>query len=566
MSGIRESLGESKNALAEVFRNRNLRRLNLAFAGSVIGDWAYAVAASVYAYTQGGATAVGVLGVVRFVSMALLAPFTSLIADRFDRTRVMIASDFIRVVLVLAAALVIRLDGPPIGVYALSVLTAVAGTAFRPAQAALMPSLANHPRELTAANVASSTVESVGFFAGPAIGGLLLAVTGVAAVYVFNAATFVWSALLVIGLRPVTKIEAAEEADVVAGSGEIEAGAATEPTKHSSMFAGVGDGYREIFRNRDLRLLVGLYCAQTVVAGASMVFTVAIALDLLKLDESGVGLINSSVGVGGLIGGFAALMLAQRGKLARDFGLGVILWAAPLLLIAAWPTLTSTLIAMAFIGLANSVVDVNAYTILQRLVPDEVMARVFGAMESAIVAGMGLGAILMPILIHAIGLRSGLAVIGASVSLLVVAGITGLQRIDRFSLAPAGLELIRSVAMLGVLPENVLERLARRAEVVIVSSGQPVFSEGDSGDLFYVIESGTADVTIGGKYVSTLSAGDSFGEIALLRDLPRMATITATSDLVTRAIEREQFLPAVAGDAESSNQAELVITRLLALR
>ena len=118
MSGIRESLSESKNTLAEVFRNRNLRRLNLAFAGSVIGDWAYAVAASVYAYTQGGATAVGALGVVRFVSMALLAPFTSLLADRFDRTRVMIASDFIRVVLVLAAALVIRLDGPPIVVYA----------------------------------------------------------------------------------------------------------------------------------------------------------------------------------------------------------------------------------------------------------------------------------------------------------------------------------------------------------------------------------------------------------------------------------------------------------------
>ena len=261
-----------------------------------------------------------------------------------------------------------------------------------------------------------------------------------------------------------------------------------------------------------------------------------------------------------------ALLLAQRGKLARDFGLGVILWAAPLLLIAAWPTLTSTLIAMAFIGLANSVVDVNAFTILQRLVPDAVMARVFGAMESAIVGGMGLGAVLMPILIHTIGLRSGLVVIGLGVSLLVVAGISGLQRIDRVALAPAGLELIRSVAMLGVLPENVLERLARRAEVVTVSSGQTVFSEGDHGDLFYVIESGTADVTIGGIYVSTLSAGDSFGEIALLRDLPRMATITATSDLVTRAIEREQFLPAVTGNAESSNQAELVITRLLAIR
>ena len=564
MSEIRESLSESTNALAEVFRNRNLRRLNLAFAGSVVGDWAYAVGASVYAYTQGGVAAVGVLGVVRFVSMALFSPFTSLLADRFDRKRVMIAADSIRVVLVLAAALVIRLDGPPIVVYALAVLTAVAGTAFRPAQAALTPSLANHPGELTAANVAASTVESVGFFAGPAIGGLLLAMTGVASVYVFNAATFVWSALLVLGVHPITPTAAAVGSATATGTGET--GDVAEPKKRSGMFAGMGDGYREIFKNRDLRLLAGLYCAQTIVAGASLVFTVAIALDLLKLGHSGVGVINSAVGVGGLIGGFVALLLAQRGKIARDFGLGVILWAAPLLLIAAWPTLTSALIAMTLIGLANSVVDVNAYTILQRLVPDAVMGRVFGALEGVVVGGMGLGALMMPFLIDSIGLRSGLVVIGAGVSLIVVLGIAGLKRIDTVALAPAGLDLIRGVAMLGVLPGKVVDRLARRAKVVNVPSGQAVFSEGDVGDLFYVIESGTGDVTIRGEYVCTLSAGDSFGEIALLRDVPRAATITATSDLVMRAIERDQFLAAVTGDGESSNQAELLVTRLLASR
>ncbi len=560
MSEIQESLRESRTALSDVFRNRNLRRLNLAFAGSVIGDWAYGVAASVYAYRQGGVTAVGVLEVVRFVSMAVLAPFAALLADKFARKRVMISADAVRVVLVLTAAVLIELDGPPLAVYALAVVTSIVGTAFRPALAALMPSLANHPGELTAANVASSTIESIGFFVGPAIGGLLLSVTGIATVYAFNAATFVWSALMVVGLRPVTVTAPVDLAD-------INASMTDESTdERLSLFAGVGDGFREIFTNRDIRLLIGLSVAQTIVAGASVVFGVAIALDLLDLGNGGVGLLDSALGVGGLLGGFVALMLSQRGSLARDFGFGIILWAAPLFLIAAWPTLPSTLIAMAIIGVANSVVDVNAYTILQRLVPDEVMGRVFGAMESAVVGGMALGAILMPILISTIGLRSGLVVIGAGVSLVVIVGIPGLQRIDKVALAPAGLDMIRGIPILSPLPDNVLERLARRSVTVNVPSGHVVLREGDVGDQFFIIESGTLDVSIRGGLVRTLSAGDSFGEIALLRDIPRTATVTATSDVTARTIARDEFLSAVIGDGESSNQADLVVTRLLTIR
>ncbi len=556
--GIGESIRESKEAVAEVFRNRNLRRLNLAFAGSIIGDWAYALGASVYAYRQGGATAVGILGVVRFLSMAILAPITSLLADKFDRKKVMIGSDLLRVALVLGAAVAISVDGPPIVVYALTILTSVTGTAFRPAQASLMPSLVNQPGELSAANVASSTIDSVGFFIGPAIGGLLLGVASIPWVYVFNALTFVWSALLVAGLQPARRTEAETDED---NEARAEDSAQTPGT-----FAGAGDGYREIFGNRDVRLLVGLYCAQTVVYGASVVFSVAIALDLLHLKESGVGVINAAVGVGGLVGGFVALMLAQRGKLARDFGVGVILWAAPLLLIAAWPTLASALIAMALVGVGNSIVDVNAYTILQRLVPDEVMGRVFGAMESAVIGGMALGALLMPILIHTVGLRTGLVIIGVSITLIATLGISGLRRIDRVALAPVGLELLRGVSILGVLPENVLERLARSAKLVTVLGGQMVFSEGDTGDLFYVIESGTVDVSIAGKVVNSLVAGDSFGEIALLRNIPRMASITTTSDLTAYTIGRDRFLAAVTGHGDAADQAELVIGPLLAGR
>ena len=552
MAGAGEQMRESREAIAAVFRNPGLRRLNIALVGSVLGDWAYAVAASVYAYTQGGATAVGVLGTVRYVLVALVLPFSSMLADRFDRRRVMIASDVLRAVLVGAAAAVIEFDGPPLVVYVLAVLMSLVGSPFRPAQAALMPTLAEHPSELTAANVASSTIESVGFFIGPAIAGVLLAVTDVATVYVFDALTFAWSAVVVMGLRTPDR---ASEGSTVDGEGGEDA--ADGPT---SMFAGAGDGYREILRSRDLRLLIGLYCGQTVVAGASLVFGVAIALDLLDIGESGVGLLDAMTGVGGLAGGVVALLLARRNQLARDFGLGVILWSAPLLLVAAWPTLASAIIAMVLIGLANSVVDVNAFTILQRLVPDAVMGRVFGAMESAVIGGMALGSLLMPLFINTIGLRAGLAVIGGSVTTLVLLGSAGLRRIDREALAPVALDLFRGVPMFAVLPEQSIERLAQAAEQVTVPSGRSVFSEGEPGDRFYVVESGRVDVTIRDEFVRSLAHGESFGEIALLRDIPRTATVTAAGDVVLRAIDRDTFISVVTGHGDAAAQADQVVT------
>ena len=432
-------------------------------------------------------------------------------------------------------------------------LTALTATAFRPAQMALLPRLANHPGELTAANVAASTIESVGFFAGPAVAGVLLAVADVPVVFGFNALTFLWSGALVALVRvPEAAVDEVPDED---GAGD------DEPPK--SLLSGAGAGFREIFASRDLTVLMGLYCAQTVVAGASLVFGVAIALDLLGMDESRVGVLDAMVGVGGLVGGFIALVLATRGRLAVDFGVGVLLWSAPLLLIVAWPDLGPVLLVMAILGLGNSLVDINAFTIMQRLVSDEVMGRVFGAVDSALIAGMALGSLAMPLLINTVGLRTGLLVLGASVSVVAIASLAALRRIDTVALAPEGLELIRSVALFAPLPERGIERLARCAAVVTVTAGEEVFHAGDRGDRFYVIESGQAEVIITDELSTQLEAGGSFGEIALLRDVPRQATVMATTDLVLRAIDRRVFLQVVTGHSETEAQADRMITRLL---
>jgi predicted MFS family arabinose efflux permease len=491
---------------------------------------------------------VGVLGVVRYLSMALALPLASTLADRYPRKRVLLGADAVRAALVLVAAAVIATDGEPFLVYGLAIFTAVVGTCFRPAQAALLPSLARDPGELTAANVASSTIESVGFFLGPALGGLLLAVADVEAVYLVNAATFLWSAAFIVGLRAPAP-GARETAAEGRGAFLVDASA----------------GFRTILGSRDLRLLIGTYCAQTVVAGASLVFVVTLAFDLLDLGRGGVGYLDAVMGMGGLVGGFIALMLAQRGRLALDFGFGVLLWSAPLLVIAAWPTLGVAAVAMALIGFGNSLVDINAYTILQRTVPDEVMARVFGAMESAVIGAMAGGALLMPLLIETIGIRAALGVLGGAVSAVVVLALAGLRRIDATALAPAGLELLRQISIFAALPESIIERLARALQPMEADAGEVIIREGDGGDLFYAMEEGTVVVSKEGRWVAQLGPGDYFGEIALLRGVPRTATVTAETAVKLRALDRDVFIPAVTGHHDVQEMAETQMTTRLAM-
>jgi MFS family permease len=234
-----------------------------------------------------------------------------------------------------------------------------------------------------------------------------------------------------------------------------------------------------------------------------------------------------------------------------------------LLLIVAIPELAAVLVVMALLGLGNSLVDINAFTIMQRLVPDEVMGRVFGAVESALIAGMALGSLAMPLLINTVGLRTGLAVIGISVGALALLAIAPLRRIDTIALAPEGLELIRGVELFSPLPERSIERLARSATVVEVPAGEMVFERGDPGDRFYVIESGRAEIEVSDDLSTFEERGGSFGEIALLRNVRRQASVIATTDLVLRAIDRHVFLLVVTGHDETEAHADRMVTRIL---
>ncbi len=537
-----------------VLRRPGLRQLNLALAGSLIGDWAYATAIAVWAYGEGGAAAVGIWGTVRFTLMALTAPFGAALADRISRKTVMVSCDVVRGVLVLAAAAIVKWDGPALLVFVLATLSPIVGTAFRPAQLALTPSLVESPEQLTAANGVASTLESLAFFAGPALAGFLLAVADVSTVFVLNAGTFVLSAVLV------ASISVSRPPRIPADSSGQPDGDAQDG-KAPGFVSEALEGFRVVRRHPDLLLVMTTYCAQTVIAGASLVFGVAIALDLTDLGPAGLGYLDSVLGVGAILGGFLAVGLAVRHRLATDFGWGVVFWALPLLLIAAWPTPAAAFIAMFIIGMANPVVDINASTIIQRIAPDAVLGRVFGALESGLIATMALGSLAMPLLIAGPGLRWGLVVISLPIVLIGLAAMPRLRRMDHVVSEPDGVALLRSVPLFAPLVRPLVEMLAGRLTRVEVPAGTVVVREGDPGDLFFVIESGNLDATYRGEHLSRMGAGECFGEIALLQDIPRTASVVAREDCVLHSLNRDDFLSAMAGDHELQSRAEALAAR-----
>jgi MFS family permease len=549
MTPLRERLGESVASFRGNFANPQLRRIQLAGLGSVMGLWAYSVALAVYAFDAGGAKAVGIVTLVRAIPAAISAPFTSTLADRLPRVPFMIATNLGRAASIGAAGAVVLADGAAWLVYALAGLASILGTAFLPAESALLPHLARTPDELTAANVVRSTIESVGTFAGPAIGGALLAVTGPGTVMLLTAAAFVWGAALVALIR------------VQDRGGER----AAEPEPAGAFRRELTAGFSAIARDRKLRIVVGLYAAQTLLAGALGVLVVVMALDLLSWNDSGVGLLNAAMGIGGLAGSLAAFALIGRKRLASDFGLGIVLWGAPLAAIGVWPHAWVALLALGVLGLGNTLVDVAGLTLLQRTAPPDVIGRVFGVLEMMLVGTIGLGAILAPALIDGFGVRWALVVSGAFLPALAALTWRQLRAIDAASHAPAELGLLERVPIFSPLSAPALERLASQLEPVTVAAGTEVIREGDHGDRFYVVEAGRLRVSVDGEPAGEIGPGDFFGEIALLRDVPRTASVTAESDAQLQALDRDAFLDAVTGNAPSARAADAIVGARLAV-
>jgi MFS family permease len=545
MVRLRERLAASSEAFRAVFRNRELRKLQLAFVGSVTGEWGYFIALLIYADDHGGARGVSLILVLRWTCSALTSGWLAYFADRFRRERVMIGTNLVRAVVMAIMAVAAYGGWSPVVIYAGATFVSVAAKAFRPAQAALLPTLARTPEELTAANVASSGIESIGAFAGPALGGILLAATNVGTVFLAMVGALIWSSVLISRLKPSKRPE--------------------PPAEHRGALAEAMEGFRILGSEPDARVIVSLYSCQTFMDGALRVLMVVTALDLLGIGESGLGFLNAAVGVGGLVGVAFAFALVGRNRLAGDFGAGLLLMGLGLGLIGVWPKPSAAIVLMGVLGVGNTLVDVSAVTLLQRAVKDEVLGRVFGALQSLLIGASAIGALIAPVLIDAVGIRAALVITGGL--LPVVTGLlwVRLHAIDaRVHVNTEQIELLRANPIFAPLPPPAIEHLASKLVPRSLTAGETVFRQGDAGDSFYIVESGRCEISIGGVKVSEAGPGDGFGEIALLHDVPRTATVEAAEDTRLLALDRDEFIAAVTGHAPTREAADAVIGARLA--
>ena len=156
-------------------------------------------------------------------------------------------------------------------------------------------------------------------------------------------------------------------------------------------------------------------------------------------------------------------------------------------------------------------------------------------------------------------------VLGLGVAALAVPWVPAALRLDSRLGVPPGVPLLQKVPMFAPLSPDTVERLARRLVRFEVPAGSTIIREGQASDRFYVIESGNVAVSHGDNVVRHESPGDFFGEIGLLRDVPRTATVTAEEDTVVLALDRDDFLAAVTGQDDARTAADAIVSRRIAI-
>jgi MFS family permease len=532
------------SALGAAVRNENIRRVELAWGAAIGAEWAHFVALGVFAYQQGGTSAVGIAGLVRLLPAAVVAPFAASFGDRFRRERFLLALGLVGAIALAGSAAAAWADSRAL-VFAFGAVVGVSATLTRPALQALLPSLARTAEELIASNCATSTIESIGTLIGPLCAGLLVAVGDVGVVFAVAAGVLLAGAVLLSQLRVESRIELTDGRD------------------QASIRRMIAGGFETVVRTPRARLLVGLIVAQTFVRGCLNVLIVVAAFSVLDGGGAEVGYLTAAIGVGGLFGALGAMTLGGT-RLAVPFGLSLVAWGIPIVLIAPQPDLAAAMFLLAIVGAANSVEDVAVFTLLQRIIPNEMLTRVLGLVWGLAMGGVALGSVAAPVLVRAMGPRACFVVVGAILPLLALLTYRRLAEIDRELAPPAGLDLVDGVPMFAPLSIATKERVASSLVPLSVAAGELVIRAGDEGDRFYIIGAGELDIDADGRH-STAHEADYFGEIALLHDVPRTATVTALVDSSVYTLERDHFLAAVTGHAAAHAAGRKVAEERLAV-
>jgi hypothetical protein len=518
----------------------DMRRIELGYGLSITGELAGTVALVVYTVSAGGAALVAVYAASRTVAGMGVALVLTGVTSRLRRDRLLRWITGVRMAFLAAAAVLAAVHQPPAAVIAAGAASSSLAGTYRPLQAAVLPWLVRTPAELAASNAVTAMMENSGALIGPLLAGLLLAVASPPAA--MAAAAGCLAAATVSLLRLTVP-------DTPQSSGRSAVHVVRDVTS----------GLAGFLRMAPPGGVAILAFAQTVLRGALVVLIAVLAVRVLGLGGSAVGWLDAAFGAGGLAGGALAAAAVRITRLGRSYIAGMLLWGLPLVLLVLTPAAAIAYLALVVVGIGNAVVDVAAFTMVTRLAGPGTAGKVLGALEFVALAGLVTGSLLTPPLLHAIGTRGTLALLGGGLAALALAHAVRFRRLDRAMPAPgpeAG--LLINLPMFAPLPLAVTELLTAETQPRQFPAGAVVIREGEAGDHFYLIVAGSALIVAGSAAVSvrgarrpSLHRGDCFGEIALLRGTPRTATITAEQPLRTLALGREEFLTAVTGNSTS---------------
>lgn len=523
------------------------------------GDWLYNVALAVYVFDRTGSAGwVAAATVLRLVPYVVLAPIGGVLADRFDRRRVMIASDVLRAVSMGALAVVAAADGPVLAVTLLAFATTAFGTAYVPAMMAVTPSLVGED-DLAAANALNMLVDNLTIVVGPAVGAALLAVTSPVFAFTVNAVTFLAPALLLtVGLKRL----------------ERPRNDAADASWHPGAFAAhFLEGVREVGRSAGARVLAGFLLGTAFVYGTQTVLLVLVSDERLGTEARGYGYLLGALGAGGVIAAPLVNRLASGRKLAPTLLTGIAMAALPMAVLFAVHNVIVAVALMVVSGAGGTVVDVLGVTLLQRALPDELRGRVFGLLDSGIVIAILAGSIIASPLVDALGLSGALITVGVGVSALALVGVHRTIVMDRAgaaeldSVAPI-VELLASLPILELAPRPSIEQLAHAATVEDLDAGHVVVAQGDPADDLYAVFSGDLEVEITRadgrrEVVNNVGAGGFFGEIGLIHAVPRTATVSTITPARLVRVPGTAFLDALSSSPTAWARAlEGATTRL----
>jgi len=460
--------------ISSALRNRNLLRLEVIWAAATLVRWALGILVALYAYDVAGAAAVGLAALVRMIPAALLAPRLAMIADRRSRRGVLMVSLVARLVLAAALWAAVSADGALGLVLTLAAAYGVADALQKPTQAALLGVHARNPTELAAANTLWSMLDNAAFLAGSLLVGVLVALSGVPAAFAATIVPLAVAALVLVGLPSDTP---------------------PPPFEHTSARDESLAGVRVVWRSAQLRLLTGVLVADMFVQAIVDVLLVVAAISLLGMGEEGAGWLSAAWGAGGVLGGVVAAVLIERRRLAGLMAGGLMLGGLPLLGVAIWPEAGAAVALFVALGLGFGVLEVTLLTLTQRLIPSDVLARVYGLQETLTIAVMAVGSVVASGLVIALGEGGALVVSGLLLPAAAVLLIAGRRLLDTGAPASdADFELLRGVQPFATLPVATVENLAARAEQRVVTAGTEVVRQGEHGSSFFVIRAGQVDI------------------------------------------------------------------------